>query len=645
MKFAENGRISHRQLYRQMVLAFLAPLLLCLPGAFGIRGISGILGTAAAVGALVFYVVFLIRLAPCCGDLRKTAGRVWGRAAGMFFLVFVLLTGAYLLALLEEIVPVSLVSGVDGQWISLTAVFACSAGANRGMQRRGRMAEVSGGLLLLGILLMMIVCVGQSKAGYLQEMVRSSAVTGDGFVKSCYGVLCAFSALGLLPFLLEDVEKQGSAGNSVILGLLTLGGILLGMEILLPAVFGYGRLMTEKYPVLPLLAGAALPGNVLARFDVIWMGFLLYSLLFSVGSLLHYGHLIVEKSGLGTGRVWMAAVIYGLSLAEPFGVGIEVYFGRYLAYVFVPGLLAVQVFLFWRGRGKWKKRVHLSGNDGEEAEDKACEVLENRTVSQNEDVRKGTAAVRNVGEGNETPGRNEDVMQEEAAVRKVREENETPGWNENVRFGGVNAAMRTVLIFAVILSMLCLGGCAATVEPEKRLYPLALGADVSGGEFTLAYGMPDMNESTGQDKGGDEGGALALAFRGADFREIEAAYNRSQEKFLDLGHLEVLILGRKLLREDRWREFLDYLASKPFVGEDVYVFLAENAEEVLNWRGEQNSSAGEFLTGLLENRMSGQKIRAVTLREVLHERCRTGGLPVLPAVKVAGKEMEVVWEE
>lgn len=61
--------------------------------------------------------------------------------------------------------------------------------------------------------------------------------------------------------------------------ILTLGGILIGMELLLPAVLGYDRVAAESYPVLPLLAGADLPGNVLARFDILWMGFLLYSLL------------------------------------------------------------------------------------------------------------------------------------------------------------------------------------------------------------------------------------------------------------------------------------------------------------------------------------------------------------------------------
>ncbi len=40
----------------------------------------------------------------------------------------------------------------------------CSVGTCKGVQRRGRMAEVSGGLLLGGIMIMMIICVPQAKS-------------------------------------------------------------------------------------------------------------------------------------------------------------------------------------------------------------------------------------------------------------------------------------------------------------------------------------------------------------------------------------------------------------------------------------------------------------------------------------------------
>ena len=557
MEFAENGRISHRQLYRQMILTLLAPFLLCLFGRDKIWGIGGVFGTVFALILLLFYVIFLIRLAPCYGDTVKVAGGVWGRFAGVFFLVYVIMAMSFLLSLLGNIVPEALVTGIPGKWISLTALLVCCVGTHRGMQKRGRMAEVSGGLLLCGILLMLAVCISQGKGEYLSEILKEKEKMSEDFFRSGYVILCGFSALGLMPFLLEDVEKQGSAGKTAILGILTLGGILIGAELILPAVLGMGRLQTEKYPVLPLLSGADLPGNVLARFDILWMGFLLYSMLFAVGSLLHYGHLIVKKTHLGTGRIWIPAVAYFLSVWDFGGIKAQDFFADYLAYIFVPGLLIVQISLFWRGRGRWKKRM---------------------------------------------------------------------------------AAAMSVLAFCLVL-----GGCASAVEPEKRMYPLALGVDIRDGEFVFSYGMPDLAKATGQEKGGEKNkGRLEIS--GYDFDEIERKYNQSQSKFLDMGHLEALVLGEALRIENKWDEALEYLKKKPFIGEDMYVFEAADAGEIISWKGQDSASAGEYLTGMMENRMGREKMKKVTLREVFYEKYKSGNLCMLPKVVTDGENLIVEME-
>ena len=62
MTFAENNRISHRQLYRQMVLAFTAPFLLCLFGGGKLLGGEKIAGTVLAVILLLFYVIKFVNL-------------------------------------------------------------------------------------------------------------------------------------------------------------------------------------------------------------------------------------------------------------------------------------------------------------------------------------------------------------------------------------------------------------------------------------------------------------------------------------------------------------------------------------------------------------------------------------------------------
>ena len=254
MRFAENNRISHRQLYRQMILALLAPFMLCVFGKSGMNGISAVAGMIFALILLGFYVIWLIRLTPSFEDPVKSAGVFAGRLIGIFFLIYVLMAGGYLLALLRRLVPVKLITGVSGRWIAFWAVLVCSVGTCKGVQRRGRMAEVSGGLLLGGIMIMMILCVPQAKTEYLMGEIRWEELTVRNVSQSFYGTLCAFSPVALLPFLLGNVEKYGSAGKTVAGGILTLGGILIGMELLLPAVLGYDRVAAESYPVLPLLA-------------------------------------------------------------------------------------------------------------------------------------------------------------------------------------------------------------------------------------------------------------------------------------------------------------------------------------------------------------------------------------------------------
>ena len=354
MRFAENNRISHRQLFRQIILVFPAPFLLCLFKNGAMLGISAMAGTAAAAVVLSFYVIWLIRLTPAYGELSKRTGSFTVRFIGLFFLVYVIASSAFLSGLLGEVIPESLISGISGKWLSLLAVAACSLGTHRGMQRRGRIAEVAGRIFLAGILLLMLLCAGQGKTEYFMEVMKDpeTGFTGERWFRDLYTLLCAFSGAGLLPFGLEYAKKQGSARKPVILAFLTVCGIIFGMQLLLPAVFGGARLKNEICPVLPLLEGADLPGNVLARFDVIWMGFLVFGLLFSLGSLFHYGNQIAEKTGFGTGRYWIPAAGWLLSLYERNGMGIREYYGWYLGYIFVPFLLVIQLFLSTENRGE-----------------------------------------------------------------------------------------------------------------------------------------------------------------------------------------------------------------------------------------------------------------------------------------------------
>lgn len=56
---------------------------------------------------------------------------------------------------------------------------------------------------------------------------------------------------------------------------------------------------------------------------------------------------------------------------------------------------------------------------------------------------------------------------------------------------------------------------------------------------------------------------------------------------------------------------------------------------------EPESSIGEYLQGIQENRTSGQQKKGVTLREVYHQFCQDGTLPWLPEIWVEGELLEV----
>lgn len=553
MKFAENNRISHRQLYRQMILTFLAPFLVCLPGKNGIQGMNGLWGIVLAVSVLILYVFILLRVTSGYSDMVRFLGSFWGRIAGVFFLVYIIFTAVYILKILEQIIPRWLLMGIPSGWISFLVIVVCSIGTEKGIQRRGRMAEISGGLLLAGVLLMMVLCLGQIRVDYLQEMAEVERISGTAVVQGGYLFLCGFSGVGLLPFIMRDVVRPGSVGKTIIGAILTVGGILAGVLVLLPAVFGWNRLLTEEYPILPLLAGAALPGNILARFDVLWMGFLLYGLLFALGSLFYYGHQVMEKCHLGTAKYWMAVLVFGLSLLEVSGIAVRTFYRNYLETIFVPGLLFIQVLLLFCGR-----------------------------------------------------------------KRKTRK--------------------TTIVALAVFI--LALNGCAG-IEPEKRMYPLALGAEWSEDGWTLIYGMPELPGAEGQEK--EESRNSVLSIKGNDFDEIEKIYNRSQEKYLDMGHLQVLILKNQLVQSEYWKELLAYLEKEPLIGENVYVFRSEYPEQIMKWN-KNGSSTGEYLLGILENRIPEQEKNGVTLRQVYQQHYENNTLPDIPEIILQDEEIQVCLE-
>lgn len=199
---------------------------------------------------------------------------------------------------------------------------------------------------------------------------------------------------------------------------------------------------------------------------------------------------------------------------------------------------------------------------------------------------------------------------------------------------------KTGIAVLLLLGMTVLGGCQG-VEPENRIYPMAMAAEATDEGYQVILGMPDMQSATGQEKQGEGESRTVLSLEGKDFAEIRNLYNRTQEKYLDMGHLKALVLGERMIEEKKWGELLTYLKDERFIGEDIYVFQCDDVNVLMENNGSQGISVGEYLTGIYENRPRDRARKGITLREVYHNWYRWGKLPVLPEVKAGSGTMEL----
>ena len=122
---------------------------------------------------------------------------------------------------------------------------------------------------------------------------------------------------------------------------------------------------------------------------------------------------------------------------------------------------------------------------------------------------------------------------------------------------------KIVLLMMLACLTFALCGCSG-VDPEKRLYPLVMSVDYENSQYRIAYGMANLPGATGQDKP-EEDRATNVSLSGRTFDEIDSEYDRSQEKYLDISHLQVLILGEEVIRQNQCASLFNYLKGNPLL--------------------------------------------------------------------------------
>lgn len=202
---------------------------------------------------------------------------------------------------------------------------------------------------------------------------------------------------------------------------------------------------------------------------------------------------------------------------------------------------------------------------------------------------------------------------------------------------------RWQVAIVVMMVLLSVSGCQA-VEPEKRAYPLVVGIDWKEGSYQVWMDLASLGKDTGQEKqGGEEQNTQILCFTGTNQEEILHAYEASQERYLDIGHVKAVLLGEGLIRQqEQLKKVLDGMEKENILGNSAYVFTTSMVEGVMETDGKEVESLGEFLSGMYENRTGEEKREPVRMADLYRERQEKRAV-MCPRVTEAEGQLKVEW--
>lgn len=177
--------------------------------------------------------------------------------------------------------------------------------------------------------------------------------------------------------------------------------------------------------------------------------------------------------------------------------------------------------------------------------------------------------------------------------------------------------MKKLYGLMLAIMILLLTGCTG-IEPERRSFPLAVSIDYVDDELQVIYAMANLHDLTGQYKSTGEAG-LVQGFTGQSMDEVLKNYNSSREYYLDLGHVQVIVLGTGLIeKEQKLQEILTYLEQEPDFADSIYVFTCEDPQSLMAVNGTTVEALSEYLIGIYQNKVISRADQAVTLQEILY---------------------------
>lgn len=353
--FADNARISHRQLFRQIVLGLIGIYTLAIPVFPEVSGRQGILCLLTAMAVYLLFCIYFIRIKTVMQNPRRYMGKILGSVFVFLYMSWLWLMGMYLLLMTARITDRFLIEGSVYWIVIVLAGIVTYLGSHQGLERRGRMAEVCFPVFLFILAGMLCLGILRMKSYYLGEL---GDLTLQGWLKGSYQVFCAFLPFTFLPVALGNVKKPGETGKVMRGALFLVTGILMLCLLLLQGSFGIGGYEHRRYPMVEFMAGIRIPGDFLERVDIFWVAAVMFSMLFALGGVFFYNHELLVRTDMEKGAPFLAAgVVAAALICEKAQVSPEL-FWEITGWFYGPLFLLLLIYAGFAGK---KKSVFVKG--------------------------------------------------------------------------------------------------------------------------------------------------------------------------------------------------------------------------------------------------------------------------------------------
>ncbi len=620
--FADNWKISVRQVRRLLILDIFGMSSLMLPGILSsLTGADGVfcllLGMAGGM-LLVWLMGKNLRnmegetsRPEGCGQageqasqhigrdyyqyMKDTVGELAGDIFMVFYYLYFLSLCGFVLYQATALVLTWLLPEGSYFWVSLLLLALAAYGTVRGIEGRARVYEIIFWFLGVPLLAMLLLALREVRPDYWTPVMYSG---GWEFFSGGIGYLVFLLPLTAVLFLKPFCQNPGKLASCARWVLLGVTALNLLIYLILLGVFGQNTMGVLKRPVVTLMSMINIPGGFFTRQDVIMVSVWFFALFALMHTGVFQSTLILKELFHESGN----RISMGISLVLAFASGIGFFRNRFLAelygiyqkWVALPGMAVILLALLLVHRMK-----HRQGRKMEKGHDPKI-----------------------------TP-----------SGRGIRKK-------------------KALTLFFAVGAMGNFAGCAST-ELEHRSFPLAVGIDLQGepeedtaeegfGEnasqgqggqkpgLVVSFDFPDLAQVS--EKGNTVDTAMGLSLEGADMYHVEKAYENNTNRILDYNHMKAVVIGEPVFSDkERLRALLSAWEQREASARNTSLLVGKgSAAGILSLTEETEGSMGTYLEEMLESQKDFKQNKIATVGNLMNQWHNQDELLLIPVLEENG---------